>query len=244
MSVVWINKPIGWTPKDCIVEYQKQNNITTKIAFAGRLDPMAHGLLPLIIHEGDVKKVQEIKENLQGSYKTYQFKIIMGLESDSYDILGLVKKRMIVDDLDLNKVKDLKVQEFPPYSSQKAFSERYNKRVPLWKMAKEGEVPKEIPKREINVENIFVLGKEEVSNDDILKTVKDRIKLLRDNTFRNEEIVLCWDQLMGKPCTFTVYHLEARVSTGTYIRSICNLLGGVAYDIYRTSIGNKMLNAL
>lgn len=235
-GIIWTFKPIGFSPKDCI------DKIQLKAAFAGRLDPMASGLLPLIIHNNDSKKVQELKESLQDSDKVYQFKIILELESDSYDILGLVKKSS--KEFNLEKIKETKIQEYPMYSSQKAFSKKYQKRVPLWKIAKIGEtlLPKDIPKREIEIKNITILNKEEISNTELLEIIRVRINSLKDKTnFRNDEIMNCWEKELKDNKIFKVYHIEALVSSGTYIRSICNSLGGVAYDICRTQYSNMVL---
>ena len=49
MNVIWVFKPIGWTPKDC-VDKLKEIFKDDKISFAGRLDPMAYGMLPIIIN--------------------------------------------------------------------------------------------------------------------------------------------------------------------------------------------------
>ena len=96
-QVVWVFKPIGWNPADCVVEYLRLNKDTLlnkKIAFAGRLDPIACGLLPLIITDkNENKDRQNKKESLQSSYKTYRFSLISGLKSDSFDIMGITEKR-------------------------------------------------------------------------------------------------------------------------------------------------------
>ncbi len=240
MSVIWTFKPIGYSPKDCI---DKLN--IGKMTFAGRLDPIACGLQPLILHKESINNqdIQEIKKKLQNSYKTYQFKVILGLQSDSYDILGLVKKSEEIQiEQNLEKVKQIKIQEYPPFSSQKAFSNKSQKRLPLWKISKDGEIPKDIPKREIDIQSIKILSFEEMSNDKLLETVKMRLNALKDKTnFRNEEIMNCWLNLMKEDKIYKIYHLEATVSPGTYIRSICNFLSGTAYDICRTHMSNVSL---
>ena len=246
-SVVWVFKPIGWTPKDCIIEYQKTE--PKKMAFAGRLDPMAYGLLPLIIHQQniDTKQVQEKKASLQSSYKTYQFKLVLGFESDTYDILGLVKSKEINKDFlnDIEKVTGPKIQSYPPYSSQKAFSPHYNKKVPLWKLAKEDHLPDIMPTKEIDIRSIKILGQNTITNNEFLELIKIRFSsLLNQTNYRNDEILSRWQETLQKNDSITVYHLEARVSTGTYIRSIGNNLGGIVYDICRTCMDTKTLENL
>lgn len=243
MSIIWIFKPIGYTPKDCIIEYQKRTNINKKIAFAGRLDPMAYGLLPLIIHESDdATVVQKIKESLQGSYKTYQFKLILGLESDTFDILGLAKRRESINKLSLDNIKGRHIQSYPPYSSQKAYSKYYKKKVPLWKLAKEGRLPKTLPTREVDVEYIKFLDETKITNEELLEIIKIRFDALLEKTnYRNDEIAECWNNMLKFKEEFKVYHLEAKVSSGTYIRSIGNDLEGIVFDIYRISMADKVL---
>ena len=65
-----INKPLGFTPLELIERYKKENNISKKISFAGRLDPMAYGLMILL--EGEECKKQEIS---CGKDKIYEFRI-------------------------------------------------------------------------------------------------------------------------------------------------------------------------
>lgn len=244
MSIIWVFKPIGWTPKDCIDECQK--TIDKKMAFAGRLDPMASGLLPLIIHQTDDidgrKRVQELKESLQGSYKTYQFKLIIGLESDTFDILGLIKRREFIPPFDLDRVKETKSQLYPPYSSYPVFSDHYNKKVPLWQLSKEGRLPDKLPEREVDIQSIKILDCSTITNIELSEIVTMRINSLLDKiNYRNGEILTCWEKLLEDHCQFTVLTLEARVSTGTYIRTIGDSLGGIVYDIFRTSVGDKVL---
>lgn len=243
MSIVWVFKPIGWTPKDCILEYQKLVN--KKMAFAGRLDPMACGLLPLIIHETeDTKQVQEVKESLQGSYKTYQFNLIIGFETDTYDILGLPKTREGKYNLteELERVKQIKVQKYPPYSSQNVFSHHYQKKMPLWKLAKEGKLPDELPKREIDIEFIRITGIEIIGNHELLGIIKERFNSLNNkDDYRYNEILSEWEKLLRDNKEYIIHHLKARVSTGTYIRTLCHEFGGIAFDICRINMHDKSL---
>jgi len=247
MSVIWVFKPIGWTPKDCVIECQKK--IDKKMIFAGRLDPMAYGLLPIIANNTNDsfgnKEVQILKESLQGSYKTYKFKLVVGLESDTYDILGMIKRRNHFDRIsqnDLEKIKNIKSQTYPAYSSYHVYDEFYERKVPLWKLAKECRLPKELPTRNIDVKYIKVLNSETLTNVEMMDIIKKRIDSLCDKVnFRNEEIMLRWESVLKEKDSYLVYEFEANVSTGTYIRSIGNLLRGVSYDIFRTSVNDCIL---
>lgn len=238
MNIIWVFKPIGWTPKDCIVELKSLNSHFqhTKIGFAGRLDPMAYGLLPIVVQ--DTKN--QVKNELQGSYKTYQFKIIPRLQSDTYDIMGIVNTHDIID-LDLQKIKNLKIQNYPQYSSYCVFDEYYHKKVPLWKLAKEDRLPDILPTRDIDIKNIQILRSENIMRDDLLNNVHTRISALKNKEgFRYDKILNCWNNL-DLDDEYRVYHLEATVSSGTYIRSIANSIGSIAYDIFRIKVKDNVL---
>ena len=81
--LVWVNKPIGLSPKDCTDKLKKEN---VKVGFAGRLDPLAYGLLPLVIND----KGAVLQSSVMNKDKVYQFKMICGLSSTTFDILGRV----------------------------------------------------------------------------------------------------------------------------------------------------------
>lgn len=85
-SVLVLNKQVGETPLACIErfrvshpEYQE-----VKMTYAGRLDPIASGLL--IVLTGD--KVHE-KESYLGLPKTYECVALLGVATDTYDVLGI-----------------------------------------------------------------------------------------------------------------------------------------------------------
>ena len=241
MDVIWTFKPIGWTPKDCITHLKENPDMkNNKLSFAGRLDPMAYGLLPIIVNDTKNQKQMELRD----SYKTYQFKFIPGLQSDTYDILGLVNKLNKFDgikNIDIDAIKNIKKQNYPAYSSHCIFDEYYKKKVPLWKLAKENRLPDILPERNVDIKDIQILNTKLIKKDELLNNVFERInKLTNKSGFRNDTILKCWQNLdLDKE--YKIYHLESTVSSGTYIRSIANTLGGIAYDIFRIKVKDKYL---
>ena len=85
--VVLLNKPLGITPLQAITAFKLNNreykNMT--IGFAGRLDPMAEGLLLLLI--GDENKRRKVYEDMN---KTYEFSMLLGAATDTYDLMGKI----------------------------------------------------------------------------------------------------------------------------------------------------------
>jgi len=243
-KVIWVFKPIGWTPKECVVECQKLHP-NDKLSFAGRLDPMACGLMPIIINDSK----NSIRDGIQEKYKTYRFNVILGLQSDTYDILGIIKRRNVVskqiDDEQLKQIRTTKVQTYPAYSSKTVFSSHHGKQVALWELAKLGMLPDKLPTREIDINNIQILSTTVVTNEQLLKIVDKRINSVSDSfDFRKSDILECWNKLLKDESEYTIYSIEARVSVGTYIRTIADQLNGIVYDICRTSVDAKSLGNL
>lgn len=244
-STIWVFKPIGWNPKDCIVECQKYHP-NKKLSFAGRLDPMACGLLPIIIN--DSKNIT--RDELQDEYKTYKFNIILGFESDTFDILGIVKEKEnksdTITETQLNIVKETKSQTYPAYSSKTVFSPTHKKQMALWELAKLGLLPETLPTRDIDISDIHIVDKKITTNKELLDIVLSRLNTISDKSdFRKSDIIDCWNKLLNSnnETNYVIYSLEATVSSGTYIRTIANQLNGIAYDICRTSINNKKINS-
>ena len=88
-TIILINKPISLTPLQAIRRLQSLHPELEgeKIGYAGRLDPMAEGLLLLLV--SDENKKRKEYERLP---KTYEFEVLLGIETDSYDVLGIITK--------------------------------------------------------------------------------------------------------------------------------------------------------
>src|SRR5579862_1783685 len=84
-----IYKPAGLTPFDIIKKIKLSNTkfANLKIGYAGRLDPLAHGVLLLMIGEETKKRDQYLSLP-----KSYEFEVIFGLQTDTYDILGILEE--------------------------------------------------------------------------------------------------------------------------------------------------------
>src|SRR5579871_234239 len=87
-TILNLYKPIGKTPLEVIREFQIQNPEyqNVKLGYAGRLDPMAEGVLLVLV--GEENKKRKEYERLK---KEYEFTVLFGIETDSYDALGTVK---------------------------------------------------------------------------------------------------------------------------------------------------------
>ena len=134
-SKILLLKPVGETPLECLKRFKIENPEyqSLPMTYAGRLDPMAEGLLLLLVGE-ECKK----KDDYLYLPKEYEIEVLFGFETDTRDILGKImkvenkseifSKEKISETLEF--VKNLP-QKYPAYSS-KTFEGK-----PLWQWARE-----------------------------------------------------------------------------------------------------------
>lgn len=245
MSLLPIYKRIGQTPLELVKEVKSNHNINEKISYLGRLDPMAHGLMVLLV--GSETKNQEKYQKLD---KVYEYKVLFGVETDTYDMLGLMKYNNL-DNINKTDIEDYlyktlgeSVQKFPPYSSIKVNGK------PLWFWAKEGKLDSiRIPEKKINIYSSELIDFKVINSEEILKIVNKNISSLDPNLdFRQQDILKKWNTL--KKGKYYIATIRSKVSTGTYVRDIAQTMGkyfnskAIAFDIKRTQVGDFLLDNL
>ncbi len=85
-GIILVNKPAGKTSADIVRIVKKKLNVK-KVGHAGTLDPLATGLLIILINKGT-----KISNYLLTSNKEYQVKLKLFLKTDTGDITGNVLK--------------------------------------------------------------------------------------------------------------------------------------------------------
>lgn len=81
---VLIDKPLEWTSFDVVNCVRSRFNIP-KVGHCGTLDPLATGLLVIVFG-----KFTKLSQSLSGQSKSYDATIVLGKETDSYDLEGKV----------------------------------------------------------------------------------------------------------------------------------------------------------
>lgn len=110
-GIFLIDKPAGMTSFDVIRKLRNQLN-TKEVGHAGTLDPMATGLLVVL-----VGKATKLSDLLLSETKTYQGTITFGFSTDSYDRTGKVVDTL--DTFDLNETQiDETIKSFLSRDSQ------------------------------------------------------------------------------------------------------------------------------
>lgn len=239
-GVALLNKKVGETPLACIDRF-RNNHLgfkKTKLSYAGRLDPMAEGLLIVLI--GDENKKREIYQNLR---KEYDVTVLLGIQTDTYDILGKITR----SDLSVHSKENLNevlgkiigkiTQPYPPYSSKPVNGK------PLYYWSREGKLSEiEIPTKEVEIFSLELKSFTNIETRQLKEYINKRLKNVVGE-FRQEEIVKGWEgffEMLGEQ-TFQTATMKIECSSGTYMRSIANDLGGVALSIKRTKVGNFLL---
>ena len=90
-GIIIVDKPKGFTSFDIVAKLRKKLS-QRKIGHMGTLDPMATGVLPILL--GDTAKFQIFANNNNKSYKA---KIKFGITTDTLDITGQVLSTHRVD---------------------------------------------------------------------------------------------------------------------------------------------------
>ncbi len=265
-AVLNLYKKVGETPLGRIDRFRVENPAYTDavLSYAGRLDPMAEGVLLVVV--GDENKDKEKYLNLP---KKYTFECLWGFETDTYDVLGKVKeggeseklkaqsesekeeegkggekpktknKKEKIDEL----VKNLPgkfSQKYPPYSSKTVQG------VPLFEWARKGKLEEiEIPSRDVEIFESKTVGEYILTKKELEETILKKISLVRGD-FRQGEIKELWLKTFANTSQveFQVTSMWATVSGGVYIRSIVQELGkkvgrgAVTLGIMRDSVGD------
>ncbi len=238
-------KKIGESPLDLIerLKEEKPELRDEKMAYAGRLDPMAEGLVLIVIGE-ELKNFDSYLE----LDKEYEAKILFGFSSDTYDILGLAKKG------DLQRVSEEKVKKalgemegefsfsLPPFSGYKI------KGKPLFWWALEKRIDEvQIPQKKATVYSLNILKTETVKKKDLRREVLGKIEQVK-GSFRQEEITERWKKILKEEREdeeYPVAEIKVACSSGCYIRSIANEVGAVLgtgailLHLKRTKIGKE-----
>lgn len=132
-GIVVLDKPSGPSSAQCLGAFKRQGQ--RKIGHAGTLDPMASGVLPVLL--GNATKLAGWL--LRGGRKIYSGQIRLGIETDTWDMTGRVVAEAVPDGVFAEDVEravkewaGITEQEVPAYSAAK-----YNGQ-PLYKLARKG----------------------------------------------------------------------------------------------------------
>ena len=231
-----------------------------RLSYAGRLDPMACGILPVLVGEENDRR-----EDFLGKDKTYMFTILFGFSTDTFDLLGKPKLHSELQgdntekDTQLNQSdesafsvnhKYLQLTEnklkytvrdfigawkmrYPPYSAKTV--ELNGEKKPLWKIARAGRLDEiTLPTKQVTIYDLKLLRTKLISREYLQRYITHYVTKL-DGDFRQDEIVTGWESVLtDAPQKLPAAKIRGHCSAGTYVRRLAREIGG------RLSVGGTV----
>ncbi|MCA9371495.1 hypothetical protein KC726_01215 [Candidatus Woesebacteria bacterium] len=247
-----VYKPPGETPYQIVQKIQSLPQYhDAKIGYAGRLDPMAEGLLLLLVDEENKKR--KTYERLK---KRYVFTMLCGIATDSYDLLGLITQSKRIANFkqvqkkiaaELPRFVGKHIQQYPPYSSRRVDGK------PLFYWAREGKIDTvTLPSKKIEIHTLSLSHMNVVAATKLKNYILTSIENVQGD-FRQKLIHAGWENYFAQHQDSTNHLLVAcaiSCSSGTYVRQLVHDIGShiqlplTAYAITRTNIGKYSLKDL
>jgi tRNA pseudouridine55 synthase len=206
-GIILINKPKEWTSHDIVNKVKKILN--EKVGHTGTLDPMATGVLPLLVGKGTLCSKYLINHN-----KTYKVKLELGKKTDTADTEGKIVEEKEVTNKMLEKtvIKEVlnkflgKQEQIPPiYSAIKVNGKK------LYEYARKGQTV-EIKPRQIEIYSIELL-----SIDKKLKQIEFKVSCSKGTYIRS----LCED-IGNKLRNCSIYERIAKNQGWGFFYNKCN----------------------
>jgi tRNA pseudouridine55 synthase len=247
-ELIKLNKKRGETPLECLEKFKIQNPEykCEKMTYAGRLDPLAEGLLLILV--GDECKN---KEKYLGFDKEYIIDVLFGFSTDTYDILGKV-----------TKYKKYLYEQLPKKDFYKSFVGKFNQKYPVFSSktikvilnarnmtgeeTTKNRLPSrgDVPEKEVEIKDIKIIEEKTISKIDLDKYIIESINLVKGN-FRQYKILKEWSNaLQGSDLgEFNVITIKVNCTSGTYMRSLASSIGekvkipALALNIKRIKVG-------
>lgn len=206
-GIIIIDKPQNYTSFDVIAVLRKKLN-QKKIGHMGTLDPMATGVLPIVI--GDTAKFQIYSNDHN---KEYIAKIQFGIETDTLDNTGKIisQKESHIDKKSLEKTLKLftgNIKQIPPmFSAIKLNGKK------LYELARKG-IEVERKARDITIYNLELLNFDEKNQTAEITVLCSQGTYIR---------TLCHDIGKNLNCPATMYSLRRTLSGGFKIENSANM---------------------
>ena len=144
-GAIIVDKPQGWTSHDVVGKLRRLTG-TKKIGHLGTLDPLATGVLPLL-----VGKATRLAQYFGRGSKRYQGTVRFGFATDTWDAAGTPAAPEVEVDLDCSaleehasKFRGVIMQVPPPVSAKKVGG------VPAYKLARQNK-PVDLPPCEVEI---------------------------------------------------------------------------------------------
>lgn len=184
-------------------------NYDYPITYTGRLDPMAMGEVPLI----PKARFRDINEIIKKQHKVYRVRIILGIQTDSDDVLGIIKKlepKYLRNSIDLKKI--------IPYFEKSSY--QYHQKYHYFSS-------KRLAKRKRNLDDdcghdVIINSSKVVSSGTLnfsrwkMNAIMEINNVDKKCNFRQEDIIDTWERMDFDIINYLDVELD--VSSGFYVR--------------------------
>src|SRR3990167_11504967 len=174
-AVLNLYKKLGETPRERLerLRTEKPHYAHEVLSYAGRLDPMAEGVLLCLV--GSANKRREAYLELS---KEYVLDVLFGFSTDTYDILGRVMDKGDVSGIRrtplekaLNEFRGTVSQEYPPFSSKTMEGKS------LIEWARSGALSAvELPRRTITIYDITLTAMYKADEPTLLAYIEGKVE--------------------------------------------------------------------
>lgn len=242
-EVLNLYKHLGETPRERLerLRVQRPEYRHEVLSYAGRLDPMAEGVLLCLVGAANKRR-----EPYLDMTKNYTLDVLFGFSTDTYDILGRVMEKGDPAQVEraaiakaLNEFRGSVSQEYPPFSSKTVEGKS------LIEWARAGAIGAMVlPRRTVTIYDITLTALYKVDEPTLLAYIEDNVDKVQGD-FRQDDILRLWKRNLRKEGAreFPCATIEISCSSGTYARSIAHGLGqelgtpALALHILRTKVG-------
>lgn len=212
-----VYKKVGYTPLQVVKDILPYLHLeeAEKITYVGRLDPMAEGWMH-VLWNGDMEE----KAKLAALDKIYEIEVVLGVSTDTGDMLGLVTGTDVknVDATEISNAVQSFVGPFtyayPKYSSPN-----------IKETLKGGGQKEKLQKGTIY--SIEEVRSEKIKSVDLEKSILDKLLLCKmDGDFRLDSIQERWRLYFQKnDKSYLKVTLRVECSSGTYMRTLAEEIG-------------------
>jgi tRNA pseudouridine(55) synthase len=240
-GIILTKKHLTETMGTCLERIRQEQQIPrdVRMTYAGRLDPMASGLVIFLCGSARFHKDLFLSQS-----KSYTVTFFLGYQTDTYDVLGIPKKipdapHVSITDTTIRDFRPIGIfsQAFPAFSSRKVFGK------PLFLHARENIIPVPVVTHEVKIDQYSQIESQSILTRELLENIQQQVgRVVGD--FRQTEIIKHWQHYSNTKESTTLYTLSLDVSHGFYVRQWVHDLGtylttcAVTYAITRTRIGN------
>ncbi len=241
-------KELGKTTLQALQEHKARKRIKDKATFAGRLDPMAEGVFLALFGKDKYKK-----EKLNSLDKIYEIEVLLGANTDTGDILGILQSAGSCRDFSEKEIlKALKNFEGGINWRYPCFSSKTFKGKQLFKYALEGDCPSGRPKYKAEIYKIKLLGTYKIKKEDLQKEIFEKLSRLQKSSvkedyadFRIAKVKNSWKEFFEEIHVneFQVLKLRVYSSKSVYMRTLAEKIGetlvcpALALSIKRLAFG-------